>query len=145
MKLIVFIITGLFAVTKKWNKWSWLTRAGSRSTFEEQPASNLAFWISIFMEAVGLKNTGFFLKTVWLNGWVFVYKFSGCGFESRCCHLNFRYHACFEQGVQSTKECRFALKPVHDIIITFSYILVCWKNIFRLLAKHVKSICNHKW
>ena len=25
---------------------------------------------------------------VWLNGWVFVYKLSGCGFESHCCHLN---------------------------------------------------------
>ena len=25
--------------------------------------------------------------SVWLNGWVFVYKPSGCGFESRCCHL----------------------------------------------------------
>ena len=36
---------------------------------------------------------------VWLNGWVFVYELSGCGFESRCCHLNFRYGACFEQGV----------------------------------------------
>ena len=24
---------------------------------------------------------------VWLNGWVFVYELSGCGFESRCCHL----------------------------------------------------------
>ena len=24
---------------------------------------------------------------VLLNGWVFVYKLSGCGFESRCCHL----------------------------------------------------------
>ena len=23
---------------------------------------------------------------VWLNGWVFVYELSGCGFESRCCH-----------------------------------------------------------
>ena len=26
---------------------------------------------------------------VWLNGWVFVYELSGCGFESSCCHLNF--------------------------------------------------------
>ena len=34
---------------------------------------------------------------VWLNGWVFVYKLSGCGFESSCCHLNFRYEACFKQ------------------------------------------------
>ena len=34
-----------------------------------------------------------------LNGWVFVYKLSDCGFQSRCSHLNFRFHACFEQGV----------------------------------------------
>ena len=26
---------------------------------------------------------------VWIN----------CGFESRCCHLNFKYRVCFEQGV----------------------------------------------
>ena len=26
---------------------------------------------------------------VWLNGWVFVYKLYGCGFESRCSHLKF--------------------------------------------------------
>ena len=36
---------------------------------------------------------------VWLNGWVFIYELSGCGFESRCCHFNFKYGACFEQGV----------------------------------------------
>ena len=24
---------------------------------------------------------------VWSNGWVFVYKLSGCGFESRCSHV----------------------------------------------------------
>ena len=29
----------------------------------------------------------------------FVYELSGCGFESRCSHLIFRYGACFEQGV----------------------------------------------
>ena len=34
-----------------------------------------------------------------LNGWVLVYKLSGCGFESHCCHLNFRYCTCFKQGV----------------------------------------------
>ena len=38
---------------------------------------------------------------VWLNGWVFVYKLSGCGFKSCCCYLNFRYRACFKQGVPS--------------------------------------------
>ena len=36
---------------------------------------------------------------VWLNGWVFVYELSSCGFEYRRSHLNFRYRAYFEQGV----------------------------------------------
>ena len=35
---------------------------------------------------------------VWLNGWVFVCELSGCGLESRCSHLNFRFCASFEQG-----------------------------------------------
>ena len=29
----------------------------------------------------------------------FVYELSGCGFESSCSHLSFRFRACFEQGV----------------------------------------------
>ena len=33
------------------------------------------------------------------HGWVFVCKLSGCGFGSCSCHLNFRYGACFKQGV----------------------------------------------
>ena len=24
---------------------------------------------------------------IWVNGWVFIYELSGCGFRSRCCHL----------------------------------------------------------
>ena len=28
-------------------------------------------------------------KLVWLNGWVFIYKLSGCGFKSCCSNLNF--------------------------------------------------------
>ena len=39
------------------------------------------------------------LWPVWLNGWLFVCKLSGSGFESRYSRLNFRYRACFEQGV----------------------------------------------
>ena len=34
-----------------------------------------------------------------INVWVFVYELSGCGFESHCSHLTFRYHACCKQGV----------------------------------------------
>ena len=60
---------------------------------------------------------------VWLNGWVFIYELSGCGFESSCNHLNFRFRACFEQGVpwhQATTECGFTPKRVRDMIRTYS-------------------------
>ena len=30
---------------------------------------------------------------------MFIYELSGCGFESSCSHLNFRFRTCFEQGV----------------------------------------------
>ena len=58
-----------------------------------------------------------------LNGWVFIYILSGCGFESCCCCLNFSYGTCFEQGVsciQATIECRFTLKLARDMIVTYS-------------------------
>ena len=35
----------------------------------------------------------------WQNGWVFVYQLIGCVFESNGSHLNFRFRACFKQGV----------------------------------------------
>ena len=38
-------------------------------------------------------------SSVWPNGSVLVYEISGFGFESRYSQLNFRYCACFEQGV----------------------------------------------
>ena len=38
-------------------------------------------------------------QLVRLNGRVSVYELSGCGFEFRCSHLNYRFRACFEQGV----------------------------------------------
>ena len=34
-----------------------------------------------------------------LNGWEFIYELSGCGFEPSFSHLNFRFCACFKQGV----------------------------------------------
>ena len=39
------------------------------------------------------------LRPIWPNGWVFAYELRGCGFESSCSHLDFRFRACFEQGV----------------------------------------------
>ena len=43
------------------------------------------------------------------------------GIESRCCHLNFTYCTCFEQGVpwHSGNKCRFTLKRVNYKIITY--------------------------
>ena len=38
-------------------------------------------------------------RPVWINGWVFVYELSGCGFQSRYSNLIFRYRTCFEEGV----------------------------------------------
>ena len=65
---------------------------------------------------------------------MFVYGLSGCGCESRCSHLEFRYRACFEQGVPwHSIECRFTLKRVHDMMITYSLIIRVTSYITRLL------------
>ena len=58
-----------------------------------------------------------------LNFWFCIYELSGCGFESRCCHLNFRYGTCFEQeflDIQATIKCGFTLKRVRDMTRTYS-------------------------
>ena len=60
----------------------------------------------------------------------------GCGFESRCSHLNFRYHFCFEQivlDIQATIKCRLTLKRVRDII-TYSQGLDLSSTAFILLV-----------
>ena len=46
-----------------------------------------------------------------------------CGFESRCCYLNFRFDACLDHeflGIHATIQCRLTLKLVHGMIITYS-------------------------
>ena len=60
---------------------------------------------------------------VCLNGWVLIYERSGCEFESSCSHLNFKFHACFEQEVpdiQVTIECGFTLKHIRNMIRAYS-------------------------
>ena len=39
------------------------------------------------------------LRPILLNSLVFINEISGCGFESRCCHLDFRDDAYFKQVV----------------------------------------------
>ena len=74
--------------------------------------------------------TSYFFKTFFSSRFkhvmlVFVWKFSGCGFESCCSHLSFRYHACFEQEVpgQASIACRFILKRVCDTTRTYGTML----------------------
>ena len=48
---------------------------------------------------------------------------TGCGFKSRCSHLNFKHCASFEQRVpciQTTTKYRFTLKRIYDMIRTDS-------------------------
>ena len=49
---------------------------------------------------------------VWLNGRVFVYELSACGFESHRSHLYFKYCTCSKQGDPwySITKCRLTLK-----------------------------------
>ena len=47
----------------------------------------------------GIRTHNHLVRKRTLNHLVFVYELSGCGFESRCSRLNFRFRACFEQGV----------------------------------------------
>ena len=52
-----------------------------------------------------------------------VYEPSGCWFEYRCCHLNFKYRVCLDfLEIQPTIESRFTLKCLRDIIITYNQI-----------------------
>ena len=62
--------------------------------------------------------------SVWLNGWVFVYKLSASGFESHCIYLTADIVPVSSMeylDIQATTECRFTLKFVCDII-THSYV-----------------------
>ena len=75
--------------------------------------------------------------SVWLNGWAFIYKLSGCGFEPLCSHLNFRYRACFEQGVPwhsgnyrvwiYSETCTWHDKNIHSDFISVFYVLILLK------------------
>ena len=87
------------------------------------------FWILVF------KWLGFVMSTYLYGAFVcfyhVMYAFQsdcGCGFESRCSHLNFWYCACFEQEFldsQATIECGFTLKRVRGMIKTNNLFHIC--------------------
>ena len=77
-------------------------------------------------------------STIWLNwpnSWVFVYKLSGSGSKSSCSHLNFRFHACFEQGVpwhsgndRVSTHSEMHLWPYNNDVTTFEVDSMVWNS-----------------
>ena len=62
---------------------------------------------------------------VWLNGWLFIYKLSGYGFEFSCSHLTSDFAPILSKDfldIRATIECGFTLKRVRDMIRTYSEI-----------------------
>ena len=54
---------------------------------------------------------------------MFGYKLSGCGFESHCCHLTSDMVSVSSKeflDIQASVVCRFTLKVVHDMLMTYS-------------------------
>ena len=100
---------------------------------------------------------------VWLNGWVFVYELSGCGFVSSCNPLNFRFHTCFKQGVLwnsdyyrvwiHSETCTWHDKNIQSNTPTDKYsqhsslIWPVWLNdwvfVYKLSDCGFESSCNH--
>ena len=91
---------------------------------------------------------------VWLNGWVFVYELSGCGFKSSCNHLNFRFCACFKQGVPRHSGnhrvwIHYEMHMCHDKNIQSNtlhrYVLTTQLNYLACLAKWLSVCLWTKW
>ena len=82
---------------------------------------------------------------VWLSGWEYAYEISGCGFESNCSHLNFRFRICFEQGVPrlSGIECGFTLKRMRDMTRTYSQKFSKCHSKYLTLSKYWKCFKLH--
>ena len=95
---ISFKLTHLSRIFLFCNPWKHKESRG----FQEVPNGNIGEkWVNgnTISDSIEIPTHNYLVRPVWLNGWVFVYELSGCGFESRCCHLNVRYGACFKQGV----------------------------------------------
>ena len=95
---------------------------------------------------------------LWLNGWVFVYELSGCGFKSSCSHLNIRFRACFEQGVPwHTGNYRLYIhsetRTWHDkniqlselITFFYSFTLFYFFSLLRIYRLKKNLYKNHSW
>ena len=78
-------------------------------------------------------------RPVWLIGWVFTCELNHCGFESRRCHLKFRYCACFEVGVPKYK-IYFILSQIVKInVVSWMQVLICNNN------QHLNRLRDYIW
>ena len=59
----------------------------------------------------------------WLNGWVYVCKVNGCGFKSRCCHLNHKLLQ-YDHLTKSFECCLQNLLPFELLLILFLVLLI---------------------
>ena len=82
---------------------------------------------------------------VWLNGWVFVNQLSGCGFDSRCSHLTYRYCTWLQQGVTwylGNYRVQIHAERVCDMMKTHSQkFLVCIYIYMLLIIKCIDESC----
>ena len=67
-----------------------------------------------FSLELGITSNIFRVTPVGLSDWVFDYELCGCGFESHCSHLNFRFLEFLD--IQATIECGITLKRLLDMI-----------------------------
>ena len=75
---------------------------------------------------------------VWLNGWVFVYELSGCGFESRCSHL------ILETKFTVNRKIWYNFKTRNDNLKWTAYCIFQQSTMFTTFYYHVlTSFINH--
>ena len=92
---------------------------------------------------------------VWSNGWLFLYELSGSGFDSSCSHLNFRFRACFKQGVPwhsgnyrvwiHSEMRTWHYKDIQPNAPIYIYVLRTQLNHLACLAKCLSVPCGTKW
>ena len=74
-----------------------------------QATIDFGFWLKSIRDMIGTyspmhhrdkySQQSSIIWPIFLNGWVFLDRKSGCRFQSRSRHLNFRFCACFKQWV----------------------------------------------
>ena len=114
----------------------------SKATYMQINQLNYCSWTRTYNHLVRKRTLSY------LDGWLFVYELSGCGFESSCSHSNFRVTQTsdFEPAsskefldIQAIIECGFTLKCVSDMIRTYNQLnyLQFFKS-----AKYVQIVLN---